>query len=68
MALILIYKSMGRDIQKIFRCDWQTSGILIGWVVIALTLGQTLLFYSQRSESDTYCYGTILYIGKFGAV
>ena len=67
MGLMLVYKSMGKDIQKIYRFDWQISGVLAGYIVIALTIGQTLLFISQRSESDFYYYGTILFIGKFGA-
>ncbi|XP_055306463.1 uncharacterized protein LOC129570772 [Sitodiplosis mosellana] len=60
--LMLIYKSMGKDIRKIFRMDWQMSGILYGGVMISLTLGQTLLFHLQRLQSDFYFYGTILYI------
>lgn len=67
MSMVLVYKSLGKDIRKMYNCDWQTGGVLAGWIVIALGIGQTLLFYAQRAESDFYYYGTILYIGKFGA-
>lgn len=56
---------MGEDIQKICRFDWQISGILAGWIIIAMSFGQTLLFYSQHAESDFYYYGNILFIGEY---
>lgn len=67
IIMMLIYKAMGKDIRKLFRMNWQMYGIISGWALIALSIGQTLLFYQQRYQSDFYYYGTILYIGELDA-
>lgn len=56
---------MGKDVRKLFEFSWKTYGIISGWLLIALSIGQTLLFYSQRSQSDFFYYGTIAYVGKY---
>ncbi|XP_031638020.1 uncharacterized protein LOC116350378 [Contarinia nasturtii] len=60
ITLMLIYNAFGKGVEKIFKCDCKLYGYILGWMLKAFTVGQTLLFFSQSKQSDFYLYGGIL--------
>lgn len=56
---------MGKYIHKCTEYNWKLVGMIAGWIMISFNIGETSLFYSQRSQSDFYFYGTILLFGEY---
>lgn len=60
IVLMMAYNSFGKPIEKFIEFDYKLYGMVAGWVMIAFTVGEILLFLTNSDTESNYLYGGIL--------